>query len=57
VLLVSHALDEVAQVCDRVAVLSAGRLAHLGPLASLLRAPGTPGTRTLEQALATIYRS
>ena len=40
VLVVSHALGEVAQVCDRLAVLVEGRLAYLGSLASLLRDPG-----------------
>lgn len=57
VLIVSHALSEVAQVCDRLAVLVEGRLAYLGSLASLLRDPGTGGAQTFEVALATIYRS
>ena len=43
VLIVSHALGEVAQVCDRLAVLVEGRLAYLGSLASLLRNPDTGG--------------
>src|SRR5271166_3784369 len=38
VLVVSHALGEVAQICDRLAVLVGGSLAYLGALASLLRA-------------------
>jgi ABC-2 type transport system ATP-binding protein len=57
VLVVSHALGEVARICDRVAVLVAGQLAHLGTLASLLRDPGTSAERSLEAALAPIYRS
>jgi ABC-2 type transport system ATP-binding protein len=57
VLLVSHALDEVTQVCDRLAVLVQGRLAYLGSLASLLRDPGTGRVRSLEAALAPIYGS
>ena len=57
VLVVSHALGEVAQVCDRLAVLVEGRLAYLGSLASLLRDPDTGGVRTLEAALGTVYRS
>src|SRR5207237_2118033 len=32
VILVSHVLPEVEQVCDRIAVLQAGKLAFLGPL-------------------------
>jgi ABC-2 type transport system ATP-binding protein len=57
VLIVSHALGEVAQVCDRLAVLVEGRLAHLGPLAPLLRDPDTGRERPLEAALESIYRS
>ncbi|HEX5273027.1 MAG TPA: ABC transporter ATP-binding protein, partial [Gemmataceae bacterium] len=56
VVLVSHALEEVAQVCDRVAVLVAGRLAHHGAVAPLLLDPLTGADRTLEAALAPIYR-
>ena len=57
VLLVSHALGEVARVCDRAAVLVEGRLAFLGSLTTLLRDPLTNGERSLETALASIYRS
>jgi ABC-2 type transport system ATP-binding protein len=32
VLLVSHALPEVEQVCDRIGVIVAGQLVHLGPV-------------------------
>jgi ABC-2 type transport system ATP-binding protein len=56
VLVVSHALGEVAQVCDRVAALVEGRLAYNGPLAALQRDPKTGRARSLEDALATIYR-
>jgi ABC-2 type transport system ATP-binding protein len=57
VLLVSHALGEVAQVCDRLAVLVAGRLAYLGSLDSLLGDPRQGCERSLETALESIYRS
>jgi ABC-2 type transport system ATP-binding protein len=57
VLVVSHALGEVAQVCDRVAVLVEGRLGYLGPLASLLRDPASGRRRSLEAALRPIYGS
>ncbi len=56
VVLVSHALEEVGQVCDRVAVLVAGRLAHHGPVAPLQRDSPTGAGRSLETALAPIYR-
>jgi ABC-2 type transport system ATP-binding protein len=55
VLLVSHALGEIADVCDRVAVLVEGRLAHTGPLTALLRDSATGIARTLPAALAPIY--
>jgi len=57
VLVVSHTLSEVVQVCDRLAVLVDGRLAYLGSLASLLRDPATGRERSLEAALGPLYRS
>jgi ABC-2 type transport system ATP-binding protein len=54
VLLVSHALAEAEQLCDRVGVLVAGRLVHVGPVEGLTRpADGPP--RSLEQALKELY--
>jgi ABC-2 type transport system ATP-binding protein len=50
VILVSHALPDVAALCDRVAVLVGGRLNYLGPLATL-----TAGSRPLERALEDMY--
>ncbi len=55
VLLVSHNLSEVAQVCDRAAVLVEGSFTYLGPLSSLLRDPATGQSRSLEAALAPFY--
>jgi ABC-2 type transport system ATP-binding protein len=55
VVLVSHALAEVEELCDRVAVLVAGSLVHTGPLAELLKDPSTGGKRPLEAALRPIY--
>ncbi|MDR3638308.1 MAG: ABC transporter ATP-binding protein [Isosphaeraceae bacterium] len=57
VLVVSHALGDVARVCDRLAVLVEGRLAYLGALDSLLHDPHTGRERSLEEALEPIYRS
>ena len=50
-LLVSHNLGIVDRLCDRVAVLYAGRVAETGPTASVLRQPGHPYTRGLLAAL------
>lgn len=55
VLLVSHVLQEVEQLCDRVGVLVEGRLVHLGPVAELVRDPATGTSRSLEQALHEKY--
>jgi len=55
VLLVSHVLPEVEELCDRVAVLAAGRVVYTGPLADLLRDPKTGGRRPLEAALRPLY--
>jgi ABC-2 type transport system ATP-binding protein len=51
VILVSHVLTEVEQVCDRAAVVVGGRLAHLGPLKALVG----DGARSLEAALQELY--
>lgn len=55
-LLVSHVLPEVEQLCDALAVLSAGRVVHQGPLAPLLRDPTTGERRPLEAALRDVLR-
>lgn len=55
VLLVSHVLTEVEELCDRLAVVVAGSLVHTGPVADLLKDPATGGKRSLEAALKPIY--
>jgi ABC-2 type transport system ATP-binding protein len=60
VLLTTHAMDEAEQLCDRVAIISAGRLAALGTPLELTRAAGAeeiwfsaaPGLDTAEIAKA-----
>ncbi|MGD0244341.1 MAG: ATP-binding cassette domain-containing protein [Streptosporangiaceae bacterium] len=49
VLLSSHLLDEVAQICDRVAILDTGRLLADGTLAEVRSACG-PGQRVVIRA-------
>jgi ABC-2 type transport system ATP-binding protein len=54
VVLISHVLTEVEQLCDRVAVLVSGRLVHAGPVGELTR--GAEGKeRSLEGALEDLY--
>ncbi|MFE4212555.1 dipeptide/oligopeptide/nickel ABC transporter permease/ATP-binding protein [Streptomyces sp. NPDC056844] len=47
VLLVTHDLGVVADLCDRVAVMSGGRIVETGTTAQVLGAPRDPYTRTL----------
>jgi len=56
VLLVSHVLSEVEQLCDRVAVLVGGRVAFVGPLAELTNNRATGESRSLEQVLRDVYK-
>ena len=48
VLLVSHVLSEVEELCDEVAVLVAGRVAFRGTMAALTRDPATGAPRPLD---------
>jgi ABC-2 type transport system ATP-binding protein len=55
VVLVSHLLADVAELCDRAAVIVGGKLAFLGSIAELAKkAPGS-GPVDLEQALNNLY--
>jgi ABC-2 type transport system ATP-binding protein len=49
VLMVSHLTDDVAKLCDRVAVLVKGRLVFMGMVQELV------GERTLDEALRPLY--
>jgi ABC-2 type transport system ATP-binding protein len=55
VLLVSHVLSEVEQLCNRVAVIQEGKLKRLATLDELLRTGSEGPTRSLEEALQEIY--
>ena len=47
VIFISHDIGLVAETADRVAVLYAGRLAEIGPVANLLQSPRHPYTKGL----------
>jgi peptide/nickel transport system ATP-binding protein len=47
VMLVTHDMGVVSQVCDRVAVMYAGRIVEIGPVRQVLEAPAHPYTRGL----------
>ncbi len=51
VLLISHNLGVVAQVCDRLAVLYAGRVVETGPTEAIFNAPTHPYTQGLLKAI------
>jgi oligopeptide/dipeptide ABC transporter ATP-binding protein len=51
VLLVTHDLGVVAQTCDRVAVMYAGKIVETGETRQLFRRPAHPYTRALLDAL------
>jgi len=55
VLVVSHVLPEMEQLCDRAAVLFAGRLIHDGPMAGLTRDRKSGAPVPLESALERLY--
>jgi ABC-2 type transport system ATP-binding protein len=55
VLLVSHALADVAAICDRVGVMVEGKLSYLGPLAGLTGGAAPAAGTALEEALRPLY--
>ena len=54
-LLVTHDLPVVAQVCERAAVMYAGRIAEAGPMDTLFHDPRHPYTRLLFAATPDLY--
>ena len=47
VLLITHDMGVIAETADRVAVMYAGRIAEIGPVAQVIRSPGHPYTAGL----------
>ena len=55
VIFVSHSLHQVAQVCERAAVMYAGEIAEIGPTDALYHSPRHPYTRLLFAATPDLY--
>jgi ABC-2 type transport system ATP-binding protein len=55
VILVSHALEDVERLCDRVAVLCAGRLTFAGRIEELAGRTDASGAASLESAVGPLY--
>jgi peptide/nickel transport system ATP-binding protein len=53
ILLITHDLGVVAQLCDRVGVMYAGQLVEVAPVETIFRAPRHPYTQALLEALPT----
>jgi peptide/nickel transport system ATP-binding protein len=51
VMLVTHDMGVIAETCDRVAVMYAGRIAEIGPVGDVIHHPAHPYTRGLMGAI------
>ena len=56
VLLITHDMGVIAETADRVAVMYAGRIAEIGPVRDVLKAPLHPYTRGLMDAIPAVGR-
>jgi peptide/nickel transport system ATP-binding protein len=54
VMLITHDMGVIAETCDRVAVLYAGRVAEIGPVNEVINHPAHPYTRGLMAAIPDI---
>jgi peptide/nickel transport system ATP-binding protein len=54
VMLITHDMGVIAETCDRVAVIYAGRIAEIGPVQSVIHHPVHPYTKGLMAAIPDI---
>ena len=54
VMLVTHDMGVIAETCDRVAVMYAGRIVEIGPVQDVIHAPGHPYTMGLMGSIPSI---
>jgi peptide/nickel transport system ATP-binding protein len=57
ILLITHNLGVVAEMCDRVAVMYLGRMVEQGPVDAIFHGPGHPYTRALLRSIPSINAS
>jgi peptide/nickel transport system ATP-binding protein len=53
-ILISHDLGVLAETCDRIAIMYAGRVVETGPVTSVFEAPQHPYTKRLLDSLPVI---
>ncbi len=56
VMLVTHDMGEIAETCDRVAVMYAGRIAEIGPVREVVKSPSHPYTSGLMASIPALDR-
>jgi oligopeptide/dipeptide ABC transporter ATP-binding protein len=54
-ILISHDLSVIAETCDRVAIMYAGKVVEVGPVARVFSSPAHPYTRALIAAFPNIH--
>jgi peptide/nickel transport system ATP-binding protein len=54
VMLITHDMGVIAETCDRVAVMYAGRIAEIGPVHEVINQPAHPYTEGLMAAIPDI---
>jgi peptide/nickel transport system ATP-binding protein len=57
IVLITHDLGVVAQICDRVGVMYAGQLVEVAPVSEIFRSPRHPYTQALLAALPTQHQA
>jgi peptide/nickel transport system ATP-binding protein len=54
VMLITHDMGVIAETCDRVAVMYAGRIAEIGPVANVIHSPAHPYSMGLMGSIPSI---
>jgi peptide/nickel transport system ATP-binding protein len=54
IMLITHDMGVIAETCDRVAVMYAGRVAEIGPVASVIHRPQHPYSRGLMGSIPSV---